>query len=75
MSDLDDLMARLDADPTMPHPGDLDTLIAYYRNLRAKKESGNYTRAKKPSGPKQEINLEKLGLVKPAVPSGFKRRV
>lgn len=75
MTDLDDLMARLDADPTMPHPGDLDTLIAYYRNLRAKKESGTYTKIRKPTAQKQEINLEKLGLVKPAVPSGFKRRV
>jgi len=75
MSDLDDLMSRLDADPTMPHPGDLDRLVAYYRELRAKKESGTFTKARKPVGPKVEIDLEKLGLVKPAVPTGFKRRV
>lgn len=75
MSDLDDLMARLDADPTMPDPGDLERLIGYYRNLRAQKEAGNFTRAKKPTGPKVEVDLEKLGLVKPAVPAGFKRRI
>lgn len=74
MSDLDDLMARLGADPTMPDPGDLDTLIAYYRNLRAQKEAGTF-KAKKAEGPKAKLDLAALGLVKAAPKVEVKRRV
>lgn len=46
-NELDELMARLDADPTLPHPGDIDALIAYYRKGRV--SAG--TRAKKAEAP------------------------
>jgi adenine/guanine phosphoribosyltransferase-like PRPP-binding protein len=74
-SDLDDLFARIDEDPTLPHPGDIEKLITYYRQQRAAKEAGTFKKAKKEEGPKMVINLEALGL-KPAVAAvGTKRRV
>lgn len=74
-NDLDDLFARLDEDPTLPHPGDIDKLIAYYRAQRASKEAGTFKKAKKAEGPKAKIDLAGLGL-KPAAPVvQLKRRV
>ena len=71
---LAELFARIDEDPTLPKPGDIDALVAYYRNLRAKQTVGG--KAKKETGPALKIDLAALGLVKPqAAPAGFKRRV
>ena len=72
-NDLNELFARIDADPTMPHPGDIDKLITYYREARAGKATGK--RAKKETGPEPTIDLAELGLKpKPQVVS-IRRRV
>ncbi len=61
MNDLNDLFARIDADPTSPHPGDIDKLVTYYREQRTGKALGK-GRAKKEAGPAPVINLTELGL-------------
>lgn len=73
MSDLDDLFARIDADPTIVAPADIDAVVAWYRQQRAAKASGNFKRAKKETGPEVKLNLAELGLAQPA--AGVRRRV
>jgi dsDNA-specific endonuclease/ATPase MutS2 len=75
MNDLNDLMARLEADPTITTPQDLDQIIEYYRGQRRSKEAG--VKPKKASTEAKPIDLKALGLVsaKPKVIPGFKRRV
>ena len=71
VNDIDLLMSL---DPLEMTKLDIDKIIAYHRNQRALRESGVRTsRAKKDTGPKTSINLEKLGL-KIAAPV-IKRRV
>ena len=69
-NDLAELFARIDADPTIAQPKDIDALIAYYRSLRAKKATG---KAKRDTGPELKIDLAQLGLK--AAPVAVKRRV
>lgn len=49
-NELDELMARIADDPTMPQPGDIDKLIAYYRNRRAELAEGKKPARAKPKG-------------------------
>lgn len=70
-NDLNDLFARIDADPTLPQPGDIDKLVAYYREQRAQKGLPKTQRAKPAVGPK--IDLAELGL-KPKPVGGIVRR-
>lgn len=73
-NDLNDLFARIDADPTMPHPGDIDKLITYYRELRATKGQPK-GRAKAKAEVEPAINLAEIGLApKPKVVS-IRRRI
>lgn len=74
MTDLDDLFARIDEDPTLPKPGDIDALVSYYRELRAKKVAGG-GKAKKDQGPINKIDLAAIGLIKEAPTGQIKRRV
>jgi len=73
-NDLNELFARIDEDPTMPHPGDIAALIAYYRQQRASKEAGTFKKAKKDDGPKKVIDLAALGLKPKAAEVVVKRR-
>lgn len=76
MNDIDALWAKIDEDPTILKPGDIDTLVTYFRSLRGQKESGGFKRAKKDPGPTNKIDLAALGLIKAPAPTGdFKRRV
>lgn len=76
MNELDELMSRIADDPTLPLPGDIDKLIAYYRNKRADLASG-----KKPARAKSAtisldsvVNKLTIGVeAKPVQP--IKRRV
>lgn len=74
-NDIDDLFARIDADPTLLAPADIDKIVAWHREQRAKKMAGG-SKAKRDTGPVAKIDLASLGLsAKPATPSDFKRRV
>jgi len=73
MNDLDELFARIDADPTMPHPGDIDRLITYYREQRAAK--GQPKSARKPAAPAAKIDLVEIGLKPAPQPVAIRRRV
>ena len=74
-NDIDELFSRIDADPTITTPGDIDKIIAWYRQQRAAKQAGG-SKAKRETGPVAKIDLASLGLsAKPATPSDFKRRV
>lgn len=74
-NDLNELFARIDEDPTMPHPGDIEALVAYYRKLRSSKEAGTFKKAKKEEGPKKVIDLSALGLKPKTSVVEIKRRV
>ena len=67
MSELDELMSR---DPLELSAQDIDKIIAYQRQARARRESGERTRKPKASadGPKQTLDLAALGLVKKPAP-------
>lgn len=76
-NELDLLMQRIADDPTLPQPGDIDKLIAYYRNKRADLASG-----KKPArsaGPKMSLdsvfNALTIGTSEAKPKEQFKRRV
>ena len=79
MTDLDDLMARLEAldatDPASWKAKDIDDVIAYQRKARAQREAG--VKPKRGKGlddgtPKKKIDLVALGLIAKAEP--FARR-
>lgn len=72
-NDLNDLFARIDADPTMPHPGDIDKLITYYREQRAMKNQPKGARAKPAAGPK--VDLAEIGLKPKPIAGIIRRRV
>jgi len=77
MNDLNELFARIDEDPTLLTKADIDAVVAWQRQQRAKKIAGG-GKAKKEAGPALKIDLQALGLSnKPAgaIPEGFKRRV
>ena len=65
MSELDELMSR---DPLELSAQDIDKLLAYQRQARARRESGERTRKPKADGPKQTLDLAALGLVKKLAP-------
>lgn len=69
-NDIDLLMSL---DPLEYSKQDIDIIIAYHRNQRAMRESGvKRGKAKKDTGPKTSIDLEKLGL-KPTAPKLIRR--
>lgn len=77
MTDLDDLMARLEAldssDPASWKDKNIDDVIAYYRRNRAQREAGVKPKRGKVEGePKKTLDLVALGLMKKAEP--FARR-
>ena len=57
----------MDLDPMSMSDANIDDIIAYHRNNRANAEAG--IKPKKASGPKQTLDLAKLGLVKKAEPA------
>ncbi len=75
-TDLDTLMDIL---PDELGEKDLDAIIAFHREQRAKRESGISTKASREAGPKQKISVDILsGLLKDKVkPAGavVKRRI
>lgn len=76
-SDLDELFARIDSDPTLLKPADIDQIISWQRQQRANKISGVHKAAKKDTGPGKSVAdvLAAAGLsAKSGVPAGFKRR-
>ena len=75
-NELDELMARIADDPSMPLPGDIDKLIAYYRNKRADLAAGIKPKRAKGPGVSLDSVLNKLTIAidnKPVV--AIKRRV
>lgn len=69
-NDIDILMAL---DPLDATDADIDAVILYNRNQRAKRESGaKGTRAKKDLGPQTKLDLTALGL-KVAAPKIIRR--
>ena len=69
-NEIDTLM---DLDPMQMSDKDLDAIIQYHRNNRANSEAG--IKPKKESGPKQSLDLAKLGLIKkPATVAPTARR-
>lgn len=62
-SELDDLISR---DPLDLSAQDIDKIIAYQRAARARREAGGKTKKSAADGPKQSLDLAKLGLVKSA---------
>lgn len=74
MTDLDELMSRLDEvgwDKALPD--DIDTVIAYQRKQRALREGGVKPKRGQNDGPSKPLDLVALGLIKPSAP--VKRRV
>lgn len=69
MTDLDELMSRLDAldhtDPASWKPRDIDAVIAYQRKVRAARESG--AKPKRGAAPEAKVDLLSLGLGKAPV--------
>jgi hypothetical protein len=61
-SELDELMSR---DPLNLSAKDIDSIIAFQRAARARRESGGRTKKEYASTPGQSLDLAKLGLVKP----------
>ena len=76
-NELDELMLRIADDPTMPQPGDIDKLIAYYRQKRADLAAGK--KPAKAAGPKMSldsvINQLTIGQVEAKPAPTVKRRV
>lgn len=66
-SELDELISR---DPLDLSAQDIDKIIAYQRQQRARKEAGGKTRkAKAADGPASTIDLVALVLGKPSIPA------
>lgn len=72
-STLDEVMSRLELDPTLPSPGDIDKLIAYYRQRRAEAQASPSGRIKREVNPSLKIDLEAIG-IKPKAPMAVVRR-
>lgn len=71
-----DIDALMSIDPLDLSAQDLDAIIQYQRNMRAKRESGVRTRKPKPEGPMVKLDLSKLGLIKtPTNNTVIRRRV
>jgi len=83
-SELDELMQR---DPLNLSSADIDKIIQYQRQARARREAGGgrARKAKDENVPEMKLDLSALGLVKPKTPpatlptpssgGGFKRRI
>lgn len=75
MTDLDELMTRLDeldhTDPASWKDKDIDAVIAYQRKCRAQKESG--VKPKRGAAPQEPLDLVKLGIIK--APGKIVRRI
>lgn len=78
-SELDELMQR---DPLDLSAIDIDKIIAFQRQARARRESGGKTKKAGADTPKLSLDLAKLGLVKtapqavqPQAGGGFRRRL
>ncbi len=80
-SELDELMSR---DPLELSAQDIDKIIAYQRQQRARLSSGGKTRRAKDDAPKATLDLAARGLLKtapaptpaPTAPgTGFRRRI
>jgi hypothetical protein len=77
MNDLDDFM---DMDPTEMSSQDIDKIIAYHRKHRQQMANGPKKRAKKETGPKQNVDVSALlaeivsGSPEPAAPVTKMRR-
>lgn len=83
-SELDELISR---DPLELSAQDIDKIIAYQRQQRARREAGNGKTKRTKAEPQETVTLDlsKLGLIKaqpapaptsvPAVVSSFKRRM
>lgn len=65
MSTIDDIMAKIDEDPTLATKEDIDAIIAYQRQRRAQLEAGQKPKKAGADGPKVKIDLAALGLLKP----------
>ena len=61
LSELDELMAR---DPLNLSAQDIDAIIAYQRQARARREAGGKTKRTASDAPKQSLDLAALGLIK-----------
>ena len=72
MTDLDDLMARLEAldhsDPASWKDKNIDDVIAYQRKARAQREAGVKPKRGQSDVPKKGIDLVALGLMKKVEP-------
>jgi len=75
-NELDELMSRLDLDPSLATTGDIDLIIAHQRKARANFESGIKPKKGEGSGPKIEASelLSKLNLAPSAPAATIKRR-
>lgn len=71
MTEINDIDLLMSLDPLELSKQDIEVIIAYHRNQRAMREAGK--KPKKDSGPKQVLDLTKLGL-RPATPK-INRRV
>lgn len=80
-SELDDLMSR---DPLNLSAQDIDKIIAFQRQARARRESGAKTKKASASQPGHKLDLTALGLAKApkqtvriatSAPSTFRRRL
>ena len=60
-SELDELMSR---DPLNLSAQDIDAIIAYQRQARARREAGGKTKRTASDAPKQSLDLAALGLIK-----------
>lgn len=65
-SELDELIAR---DPLDLSSDDIDKIIAFQRQARARREAGGRTRKAKDDGPAKKIDLAALGLVQKPTPA------
>ncbi len=81
MSDLDELMTRLDSldhsDPASWSNKDIDAVIALQRKYRVQREAGvKVKKGTNPDIPKKKLTLADLGInMKPKIDPNFKRRV
>lgn len=63
MNEIDQLMARIEEDPTLCTAKDIDDVIAYQRRARAKFDSGGPKPKRGQSQPAAKVDLVSLGLV------------
>ena len=70
---MNNIDALMDEDPLNLTPANIDAIIAFIREDRARLEGGG--KATKETGPKVVVSLADLGLIKPKVAVQLKRRI